>query len=170
MKWTPTCLTLEQKEERRRQGGRLLKAGKLSQAEIARQLGVSRAAVSQWAKRQANGGARALGRRKPKGRQPKLTAEQQRTLLKYLRAGAQAAGFQTARWTMGRVQRLIREKFGVTYHVHYMPRLLDKLEWSLQQPLARAQEQEEELIRAWLARDWPRIKKSAAARRKHRVF
>ena len=170
MKWTPTHLTLEQKEERRQRGGQLLKAGKLPQAEIARQLGVSRAAVSQWAKRQANGGGRALQRRKPKGRQPKLTAKQQRTLLKYLRQGAPAAGFQTARWTMGRVQRLIREKFGVTYHVHYMPRLLDKLKWSLQQPLARAQEQDEELIRAWLAQDWPRIKKSAAARRHHRVF
>lgn len=170
MAWTPTHLTLEQMEERRRKGGRLLKAGKLSQAEIARQLGVSRAAVSQWAKRQASGGACALRRRTPKGRQPKLTAEQQRRLLKHLRQGAPAAGFQTARWTMGRVQRLIREKFGVTYHVHYMPRLLNKLKWSLQQPLARAQEQEEELIRAWLAQDWPRIKKSAAAQRNHRVF
>lgn len=170
MKWTPTHLTLEQKEERRRQGGQMLKAGKLSQAEIARQLGVSRAAVSQWAKRQADGGARALRRRKPKGRQPKLTVKQQRSLLKHLRQGAPAAGFPSARWTMGRVQRLIREKFGVTYHVHYMPRLLDKLNWSVQQPLPRAQERDEDLIRAWLAQDWPRIKKSAATRRKHRVF
>lgn len=113
---------------------------------------------------------RALRRRKPQGRTPKLTVKQQRTLLKYLRQGALAAGFPTARWTMGRVQRLIRKTFGVTYHVHYMPRLLAKLNWSLQQPLARAQEQEEELIRAWLAQDWPRIKKSAAAQHKHRVF
>ena len=37
-------------EERRQAGGRMLKAGKLSQAEIARQLGVSRATVSDWAK------------------------------------------------------------------------------------------------------------------------
>lgn len=170
MNWTPTRLTLEQKEERRRRGGQLLKAGKLSKAEIARQLGVSRAAVSQWANRQTNGGMRALRRRKPQGRTPKLTVKQQRTLLKYLRQGALAAGFPTARWTMGRVQRLIRKTFGVTYHVHYMPRLLAKLNWSLQQPLARAQEQEEELIRAWLAQDWPRIKKSAAAQHKHRVF
>lgn len=170
MNWAPTRLTLEQKEERRRRGGQLLKAGKLSKAEIARQLGVSRAAVSQWAKRQTNGGMRALRRRQPKGRTPKLTVEQQRTLLKYLRQGAPAAGFPSARWSMGRVQRLIREKFGVRYHVHYMPRLLAKLNWSLQQPLARAQEQEEELIRAWLAQDWPRIKKSAAAQHKHRVF
>ena len=36
-------------EERRLEGGRLLEAGKLSQAEIARQLGISRAKVSDWA-------------------------------------------------------------------------------------------------------------------------
>ena len=37
-------------EERRMEGGRLLKAGKLSKAEIARQLGVTRATVGAWSK------------------------------------------------------------------------------------------------------------------------
>ena len=41
MTWKPSYLTREQLEERRLAGGRLLKAGKLSQAEIARQVGVS---------------------------------------------------------------------------------------------------------------------------------
>jgi len=50
MTWKPSNLTREQMEERRQAGGRMLKAGKLSQAEIARQLGVSRATVSDWAK------------------------------------------------------------------------------------------------------------------------
>jgi hypothetical protein len=40
----------------------------------------------------------------------------------------------------------------------------------LQQPLPGAQEQDEELIRAWIKRDWPRIKKSAATQRKNSVF
>jgi len=37
-------------EERRLEGGRLLKEGKLSKAEIARQLGVTRGSVTAWAK------------------------------------------------------------------------------------------------------------------------
>jgi hypothetical protein len=36
MIWTPSKLTREQMEERRLEGGRLLKEGKLSKAEIAR--------------------------------------------------------------------------------------------------------------------------------------
>jgi len=37
-------------EERRKEGGRLLKAGKLTKAEIAKQLSVSRTSVGAWAK------------------------------------------------------------------------------------------------------------------------
>lgn len=170
MGWTPIRLTSKQVEERRRAGGRLLRAGKLSPAEIARQLGVSRAAVSQWAQRLASGGTRALRQRKPTGREPRLTVEKKRTLLRLLRRGAQAAGFPTERWAMGRVQQIIRREFGVVYHVNYLNRLLAKLGWSRQQPLPRAQERDEELIRAWLAKDWTRIKKGAAARRKHSVL
>ena len=170
MAWIPKRLTREQMEERRREGGRLLKAGKLSQAEIARCLGISRATVSDWAKQVSAGGLRALRRRSSTGRPPRLTAAQKKRLVQILKQGAQAAGLRTERWTMGRVQQIIRCEFDVVYHVHYMNRLLERLDWSLQQPLARAQEQDEELMRAWIKRDWPRIKKGAAARRNHRVF
>jgi DNA-binding CsgD family transcriptional regulator len=43
--WQPSKLTPEQIEERRMEGGRLLREGNLSQAEIARRLGVSRSLV-----------------------------------------------------------------------------------------------------------------------------
>jgi transposase len=170
MTWRPKQLTRKQMEERRRTGGQLLQAGKQSRAEIARRLGVSRATVSDWAKQVSAGGRRALRRHSASGRPPRLSAEQKKRLVQILKRGAQAAGFPTERWTMGRVQQIIRREFNVVYHVHYMNRLLKRLDWSLQQPLASAQEQEEELIRAWIKRDWPRIKKSAAAQRKHRVF
>src|SRR5262245_65379724 len=53
--WQPQRLTPEQLEERRLEAGRLLRAGQLSQAEIARHLGVSRTAVSRWAQRLHDG-------------------------------------------------------------------------------------------------------------------
>jgi transposase len=170
MTWTPPHLTREQMEARRRTGAKLLRAGRLSQAEIGRQLGVSRATVSDWAKRLAAGGLRALKRRKVPGRPARLTTVEQRMLLRQLKRGALAAGFATDRWTLRRIGQVIEREFGVHYHVSSLHRLLDRLDWSLQQPLPRAAERDEALIRAWLAQDWPRIKKSAAVRRRHRVL
>src|SRR5687768_9922413 len=92
MGWEPQQLTREQMEERRRAGAQLLRAGKLTQAEIARQLGVSRATVSEWAKRLAAGGLRALHRRKAPGRPARLTDTDKKALVRLLKRGALAAG------------------------------------------------------------------------------
>ncbi len=170
MPWTPTRLTRTQLAQRRRTGAGQLRRTKLSKAAIARRLAVSRSAVGQWAKALAAGGLRRLKPRRSTGRPCKLTPEQLAELDQILRRGALAAGFPTDRWTAPRVKRVIDGTFHVTYHVTYIPRLLARLGWSLQQPLARAVERDEAVIRAWLAHDWPRIKKGAAPWRGHRVF
>lgn len=162
MTWKPSRLTREQMEERRLEGGRLLKAGKLPQAEIARRLGVSRMTVSDWAQQVRAGGLHRLRRRKPSGRPSKLTLQQQKALKRILRHGALAAGFDTDRWTLRRVQWVIKHEFGIAYHPNYLNRLLRRLGFSPQQPLPRAAERDDELVKAWLTRDWPRIKKGAA--------
>jgi putative transposase len=170
MAWIPKHLTRLQMEQRRREAARLLRAGKLSQTEIARQLSVNRVTVCDWAKQLAEGGLRALRRRTSTGRPARLTRAEKQSLLRQLKRGAIAAGFATDGWTMRRVRQLIAREFGVQYHLHYINRLLAALGWSLQQPLPRAAERDETLIRAWLDQDWPRIKKGAATRRKHSVF
>jgi transposase len=170
MTWKPSYLTREQMEERRLEGGRLLKAGTLSQAEIARQLGVSRATVSDWAKKVAEEGIRGLRKRKAKGGESKLTKEQKQKLTRLLDRGALACGFSTDRWTLQRVAELIEREFDVTYHPNYLNRLLDQLGFSPQKPLPRAVEQEQELVKAWLERDLPRVKKGAAAVRRNRIL
>ena len=168
MGWQPQTLTRGQMEERRLEGGRLLRAGKLSQAAIARELGVSRATVAAWNKRLQAGGMRQLRRRVPAGRPARLSAPQQKALLRLLKKGARRAGFPTERWTLTRVQQVIERELGVTYHPKYLGRLLHRLGWSPQIPLPRAVERDEELILAFWQHDWARIKKSAAARRRHR--
>jgi len=170
MTWKPSVLTRKQMEERRLAGGRLLKAGKLSQAEIARQHSVSRMTVSDWSQQLKAGGLRQLRRHKASGRPPKLTRQRQRELKRHLRRGALAAGFPTDRWTLWRVQHLIKRLFGVTYHPNYLNRLMRRLGLSPQQPLPRAMERDEKLIQAWLERDWPRIKKGSAPPRRYCVF
>jgi putative transposase len=157
-------------EERRLAGGRLLKAGKLSQAEIARQLGVSRATVSDWAKKVEAEGTRGLRKKTAKGGSSKLTKEQKEKLKRLLDRGALASGFSTDRWTLQRVQELIEREFAVRYHPNYLNRLLDKLGFSPQKPLPSAVEQERELVQAWLEQDFPRLKKVAAARRRTHIL
>jgi len=152
--------------ERRNAGVRLLEKAKLSQAEIARQLGVSAAAVCIWAKKLKKYGKERLQPSKASGRPSHLTLKQKSKLLKKMSAGARAAGFESERWTLIRVQAMIEKEFGVRYHPNYMSRLLHDLGWSVQKPETRAIERDEELIRAWLSKDWNRIKKSAAARRR----
>jgi transposase len=168
MTWTPKKLTRQQMEERRLTGGRLLRERSLSKAQIAAQLGVSRTAVSQRAKRTRTGGLRRLAGRVSAGRPCKLTRRQQHTLLRRLRNGAVALGFPTERWTLSRIRQVIEREFGIAYHPKYLNRFLRRLGWSPQLPQPVATERDEGLIRAWLERDWPRIKKSAAARRGNR--
>jgi transposase len=155
--------------ERRAEGAQLLVVGKLSQVEIARHLGVSEAAVSQWKKQLAAHGPQALQPRKATGRPPRLNQQQKQLLVEKLEAGAHTAGFPTEQWTQARVRRVIEQEFGVRYHPNYISRLLHDLGWSVQKPETRALERDEELIHAWLRKDWPRVKKSAAARRRDRV-
>lgn len=163
--WKPSKLTVEQKEERRLEAGRLLLAGELSQAEVARRMGVTPRTVSEWAKRLREGdlGLDALKSRPKSGRPPRLTPRQWGEVLDALGLGAISAGFPTERWTLARVRTLVRKRWGVTYHAHYLAERLKSLGWSPQAPAVRAKERDEELVQAWLAKDWPRIKKSLGA-------
>jgi transposase len=93
-----------------------------------------------------------------------LEPRQWQKLLGILKRGAMRAGFDTERWTLPRVRAVIERRFGVTYHASYLSVRLRDLGWSAQVPTVRARERDEELIRAWLDRDWPRIKKRLTAR------
>ena len=73
-------------------------------------------------------------------------------------------GFDTERWTLRRIAEVIRECFGVSYNPNYLAEPLHKLDFSPQQPPTQASERDEELVRAWLKHDWPRIKRGLVER------
>lgn len=121
--WHPKQLTAAQLEERRVAGGRLWRRGRLTQAEIARRLDVSAAAVSHWAQRLAEAppqapAATVLSQRPRSGRPPRLTPTEWEDALALLARGATASGFDTERWTLRRIARVLRREFGVPYHPH----------------------------------------------------
>src|SRR5947199_6632363 len=100
------------REERRMQAWKLKEQG-WRQKEIARALGVSQGAVSQWLKRGREGGVQALKAHPPKGMTPRLTAEQKAQIPGLLAKGAQAYGFRGDVWTASRVAQVIERTFGV---------------------------------------------------------
>jgi putative transposase len=71
------------------------------------------------------------------------------------------AEFETDRWTLKRIREVIRREYGISYHAHYLAARLRASGWSPQVPAVRAKERDEELIRAWLEQDWPRIRKKS---------
>lgn len=119
--------------------------------------------VYSWLEAARNQGMQGVAARIHPGAPPKLSDQQRDLLIGRLLQGAQAHGFSTDLWTAPRVQRLIREQFGVEYHVNYVPTLLKTLGFTPQKPECRARERNEAEIAHWLACDWPRLKKKRAA-------
>ena len=149
-------------EVRRKQAARLFAAGRLTQAEIARRLEVTRTSVHRWHAAWCRGGTTALRRAARAGRRPRLERSDLPILDRALRAGAATWGFPSDLWTLPRVARVIREITGVEYHPGHVWRILRDLNWSRQRPARRAKERDEKAIKRWVAQDWPRIKKTLA--------
>ena len=147
MTWLPK-LSREQLVLRRREGARLLRQGQQSQAAIARELHVSRTAVGQWAKELDAHGLRGLALHPIPGREAHLSAAQWRQVLRLLKRGAVRAGFETNRWTLARIQLVVKREFAIQHSQSWLQRRLRQLGWSPQQPVARARERDEDVRRA----------------------
>lgn len=145
-------------EARRLRAASLLAEG-LSIAEVARRFGVDRSSVKRWKRAMISGGVEALAARPNLGRRPRLTDEQRAELARIVRDGPRVAGFATDLWTLRRVAKVIRKRFGAAYHVRYLGRLLKKLGFTRQKPAFRATQRDEQAIARWRSHDWPRIKK-----------
>jgi len=150
-------------QARRIEAGRFFAQG-LSQAQVARRLGVSRQSASRWFHLwETNGGEglRGVGRT---GRKRRLSDEDLCRLEALLIEGPQAQGYETNLWTLKRIASVVKRRFGVCYHPGHVWKLLGQLGWSCQRPERRARERDETAIRRWLKYRWPRIKKKRATR------
>jgi transposase len=144
--------------------GRRLRAWELHQEgwpgkQIAKALGVTQGAVSQWLKRARDGGVDALYQHPPPGPAPRLTPEQRGELVVLLAQGAEAHGFIGQVWTTKRVAAVIQSVFSVRYHPAHVSRLLRALPWTVQKPLRRATQRNEAAIAAWTAEQLPALEK-----------
>ena len=128
-------------------------------AEVARLVGASLSSVKRWKRAWQEGGVAALAAKPHPGPTPKLSEFQRRELVKILKAGPNRAGFSTDLWTTGRVAKVVRKKFRVSYHPDHVGRILHDLGFSPQKPQQIAREQDAAAIERWPKHDWPRLKK-----------
>lgn len=148
----------ERLEQRRFRAYTLLKEG-LSQAEVARHVGVHRQSVNRWAQQIENNGRRGLKKAGRAGRKPRLSEADLKKLEIKLKEGPQPLGYETNLWTLERIAKLIKQEFGVEYHPGHVGWLLGKLGWSCQRPTGRAMERDERAIKRWNKHSWPKLKK-----------
>ena len=149
-------------EFRRREAVRLRESG-LSTSRIAHRLGTTRRSIDRWLRAARRRGMDALRAKPAPGRPPKLSKTERRALAACLLKGALASGYPTDLWTCPRIGQVIRQRFGIDFHVDYLPRLMASLGFSCQRPERRAIERDERTIRRWSEQDWPRIKKKPLA-------
>src|SRR5262245_62351472 len=124
---------------------------------IAQALDVTPGAVSQWLNRARERGAPAFVHRMPPGSAPRLSVEQQAQLPTLLAHGAEAYGFAGDVWTSKRVAVVIKQEFGVVYHRAHVSRLLRQIGWSVQKPIQRALQRDEQAITQWAHERWPAL-------------
>lgn len=146
-------------ERRRLQAAKLLKKG-WSQAEVAREVGVHRQSVSRWAQQLAEAGRVGLKKAGRAGRKPRLSPADLRRIERTLQRGPEALGYATSLWTTQRVQKLIEQECGVSFHPAHVWRILQRLGWSCQRPTGRALERNEAAIEHWKKVRWPEVKKT----------
>ena len=153
-------------QERERLQARRLRAAELfatgvHQAEVARQLGVSRQSVHLWYRRWQAEGPDGLRSRGPTGPAPRLSDGQLHQVEQALLKGAGGNGFVGELWTLDRITVVVERLTGVRHHPAWVWALLRyRLGWSVQRPVRRAAERDQDAIDRWVKDDWPRIKQT----------
>jgi transposase len=155
----------EQLTELRKRGVAAVNNG-ATPSEVARILGVTRAAVYGWLARLQQGGEGALEARKRGGRKPKLNGKAIAWLYQAITLGdPRQYRFEFALWTSKMVAELIWRRFDVRLSKASTCRLLNRLGLSPQRPLWRAYQQDPHVVEKWLREDFPRIQALAKAKK-----
>lgn len=134
----------------------------LEVAFVADTLGVHDNSVRGWIRRVKAGGVTGLEDKPYPGAKPKLDAGQKEELKNIVANPPAAAGLDTGVWTGPLVQKVIQKRFGVTYDVSQVRRILNQLGFSVQYPRVRLSKADVEKQKEWLQTTLPAIKKKSA--------
>ncbi|MEV7085525.1 winged helix-turn-helix domain-containing protein [Streptomyces sp. NPDC093085] len=146
------------RETERRQAAGLFEQ-KIKPLEVAQRLRVSRKSACQWHQLWRDGGIAALVSRGPSGSRCRLSQRCLEKLAAYLEEEPAVHGWvEDQVWTAARVATLIGRKFHVSYSVSRATRLMHRLGFSLQVPVRRVAERDEEAVKVWKEATWAEVK------------
>jgi len=145
-------------ERRRRLAVARVRSGHM-QTDVANFLGVHTNSVWRWMQAYRQQGMAGLRAHDPTGRPPKLSAAQEREVLRWFRRSPTEFDFPTELWTAPRVTKLIAKHFHVRFHPRYVCQWLAERRITPQKPVVRSYKRDDREVRRWLREEWPRIKK-----------
>jgi transposase len=127
--------------------------------EVAKFLDVAPRSVQRWVAAYRQAGEDGLVARPAAGRPPELTHTQEKVIRRWLADKPTEHGFPTDLWTGPRLAHMIRQEFEVDLNPKYLTVWLRDRGFTPQKPHRVPRERDPKAIAAWLASDWPRIKK-----------
>lgn len=135
--------------------------------DVAAAYGVSRRTIARWVSRYEREGPSGLQRKTGSGRPRKLEDLFEDELRGIVLQGAQAFGYETDLWTVGRLQRVIGDEFQVQVSRNTVWRRLRDAGLTYQKPEREYYEIDEATRTQWLREVVPQIRKTV---RKHRAI
>ena len=135
----------------------------ISAERISQELDCGVSSLYRWLKALVYEGVAGLKVQWRGGRPSRLSQTQKARLQALVKAGPQAAGFDSACWNAAMLQQLVEQEFGVLYNVHYVAELLGNLGFSFQKARFVSDRLDAAARLMWLDQTWPTFLAQATA-------
>lgn len=132
--------------------------------DIAQTLRVHRSTVPLWIQNWNEHGVESLAEGHRSGRPAGLSRSQRTVLADIINSGPVAAGFNTGIWTSPLIAQVIEEEFSQTYPPGHVRKLLKKMGYSVQRPIASLVQADLAQHRKWVRYTYPNLKKTRNAK------
>lgn len=139
----------------------------LDVCEVAEAYGTHRSTIFRWRDRYDKQTEQGLLRRRGSGRRRKLQCLSERGLQRLILKPASDFGYETALWTVGRLQAVIYQKYHINLSKDTVWRRLREAGLTYQKPQRQYDEIDEQARMQWVAKQVPKIRKTV---KKHRAI
>lgn len=159
--------TKEEQAAKRLLGLRLVKSGTMTQAAIAKILGVARGTVAGWSGTEKKRGRKALelkmrGRKAGQGK--RLNEKQEQKIIALIRdREPRQLKLEFYLWSIGAVMTLIERECGVTLSESSIRNYLKRWGFTVQRPATRYTSRDDIVVGRWMEADYPAIAAAAKA-------